>query len=459
MGETTIIGIKKDGAFPSATFDETVVETSPEIEATKASIEHTRADMSETINAIKEQLSPKRLVAEAKEAVSEAVAEKAHEAQDAIMDKVSDVAHGASDIVHNVVASVTGAAHSIGDKVSELAGNAKDKVNEITGGAKDKMDTLTHSGSHTRTVTLGATTYGGSRKQFSGDMLMDVMKENPIPTALVGLGLGWLLVDAIIKSQNHDTAKTMSSSAYTGSYSAGYTPTPYAGGTAPTYTSGTTPRNNLPAYTGTPSAPGIATGAKAAFDQAGDRLHETGEHIGEAIDDAKAKVIDTAHDLQAKAADLAGDVRQKAGETTALVQTKATQIGETTQQSVRRAADATQDFVTGNPLAAGAIALAVGTIVGLMLPSTAPENKFMGTYRDQLADEAGKQAQGLMNKVQTVAGDAVAVVKDELIEGKDSVKEQMTQAMDKVQTQFAEAKDKVQSVVETSAKASKLVPA
>ncbi|MBC7807522.1 MAG: DUF3618 domain-containing protein [Akkermansiaceae bacterium] len=584
MGETTTLERPDSDVFPPATFEESVVETSPEIEATKANIEHTRAEMSDTINAIKEQLSPKRLVEDAKEAASEAVTEKVTEVKDAVMDKVSDIAHGASDIAHNVVASVTGAAHSIGDKVAELTGNAKDKINDLTHGS-DKSDRV---GSYPEYASYGAQSRSiRTQTKQAGDVLMDTIKENPVPAALVGVGLGWLLVDAIIKQQKSST-KTLTATTYSG-----YVPETYGdagyGATRGTsygaYTQNTTTYPSVPStyttstYSTTPNTSGVKSaidqagdklsetgekigdaveGAKAkigdaahdlqerasdiaynvqdkagdasalvsariaesiranpipaaiagvsvgwllldalmkphkhnqsyvgsngyyegdygatrttsygttgtsgvssALDQAGNKLSETGEKIGDAIDGAKAKIGDTAHDLQVKASGLASTVQEKAGDATALVQTKASELGGAVQSNARKASDATQDFVTDNPLAAGAIALLVGTVIGLALPATQQENKLMGTYRDQLADQAGQKAQDLLGKVQDVAGDAIDVAKEQLVEGKASAKVQMNEAMGKVQAQLSEAKDKVQSAVETSAKASNLIP-
>jgi len=578
MGETTTVERPDNDVFPPATFDETVVETSPEIEATKANIEHTRAEMSETINAIKDHLSPKRLVEEAKEAASNTVSEKVTEVKDAVKEKVSDIAHGAGDIAHNVVASVTGAAHSLGEKVSELTGNAKDKIND-----------LTHGSAKTERVSSYPSTTGYSSQSRSfgaqtnvGEVLMDTVKENPIPTALVGVGLGWLLVDAIIKQQKHST-HPLTSSTYNGYTSETYGDTGYgvARGasygsyasnpgttvTTSTYTTGTgTGTNNYTTASNTGDAKSALDqagsklsetgekigdaidGAKAKIgdtasdlqskasdlahnvqdkagdatalvsyriaesikanpvpaaiagvsvgwllldalmkphkhnqpytngngyygdtsygtenrsltSQAGSKLSETGEKIGDAIDGAKAKIGDTASDLQSKASDLAHNVQDKAGDATALVTTKASELGYAVQSNARKATDATQDFVTDNPLAAGAIALLVGTAIGLALPSTAQENKLMGSYRDQLADQAGQRAQDLIGKVQDVAGDAIDVAKEQLVDGKASVKTQMTEAIETVKTQLSEAKDKVQSAVETSAKASDLIPA
>lgn len=555
MGEATTVERPDNDVFLPATFDESVVETSPEIEATKANIEHTRAEMSETINAIKDHLSPKRLVEEAKEAASEAVSEKATEVKDAVMDKVSDIAHGASDIAHNVVASVTGAAHSLGEKVSELTGNAKDKINDLTHGS-DKPITAGYS-SQPRS-------YGTQTNV--GEVLMDTVKENPIPTALVGVGLGWLLVDAIIKQQKKSSyPPTLTSTTYSG-----YTPETYGdagygvarGASYGSYGTGTTgvsastyTTNNYATASNSGDAKSVldqagnklsetgekigdaVEGAKAkigdaAHDlqskasglahnvqdkagdatalvseriaesikanpipaaiagvsvgwllldalmkphkhnqtytnasgyygdtshgtenrsltaQAGNKLSETGEKIGDVVDSAKAKIGDTASDLQSKASDLAHTVQDKAGDATALVTTKASELGHAVQSNARKATDATQDFVTENPLAAGAIALLVGTAIGLALPATAQENKLMGTYRDQLADQAGQQAQDLLGKVQNVAGEAL-----------DTAKTQFESVKDTVGKQLDVAKDNVQASVKTSVKDNGLAPA
>lgn len=291
---------------------------------------------------------------------------------------------------------------------------------------------------------------------------MATIKENPIPTALVGLGLGWLIVDAIMKRQHATPTLVSGNNSYPVDT---YRDTGYVVNRGASY-------GDYAAGTGTPVfTSGMTTGGvQSVLNQAGTTLSATGEKIGDAVEGAKAKIADTAQDLQAKIEDTASDlqakasgmahtVQDKASETGALVSTKATELTHAAQTNARKAAEATQDFVTGNPLATGAIALLLGTVIGLALPSTEPENRLMGTYRDQLADQAGQQAQDLMGKVQNVAEDALNVAKEQLVDGKDSVKAQVTEVMESVQSQLVEAKDKVQAAVETSAKASKLVPA
>ena len=71
------------------------------------------------------------------------------------------------------------------------------------------------------------------------------------------------------------------------------------------------------------------------------------------------------------------------------------------------ALDTTSQQVQNNPLIAGAVALAVGAVVGLAIPSTRYEGELMGETRDQLMERAQTAASGLVDQAQTVATDLV----------------------------------------------------
>jgi len=446
VGETTTLDPADSAvAYPTAGFEESVVETSPEIEATKASIEASRANMSATIDAIKDQLSPKRLVEEAKEAATEKISETVSDIADSVKEKVADVAHSAGEIAHNVVASVSGAASSLGDKVSAFTDSAKDKISDMTTSGDGEPSKANAALVAAGVGVVAAAGVAGDKAKYTGDLLMDTIKENPIPAALVGVGLGWLLVDAFTKNQQR-TAQPLTSG---NNYSA------YGTVTSPSYS--TNGANNFATSTN-----GVNTnGIKTAISGASDKLHETTDKISDVVGDAKTKVADTAHDLQekasatahdlqekatataqdlqTKASDIAHTVQNKATETTALVQAKATEIGTAAQTNAKKAAYATQDFVTENPLAAGAIALLVGAVIGLALPSTEQENKLVGTYRDDLADKAGQQAQDLFDKVQHVAGDALNVAKTQFEEAKTAVQDTVKESAKSVQDTVKES--------------------
>ena len=62
-----------------------------------------------------------------------------------------------------------------------------------------------------------------------------------------------------------------------------------------------------------------------------------------------------------------------------------------------------QQFLRDNPLAAGALAAAVGASVGMALPETRRENEVMGDARDAIVDRAQEAARNAAVRVQDAA--------------------------------------------------------
>ena len=56
-----------------------------------------------------------------------------------------------------------------------------------------------------------------------------------------------------------------------------------------------------------------------------------------------------------------------------------------------------------NPLAVGAVAIAAGTAVGLVLPSTQFESEYIGETSERLVDKAQEVAREAIDKVQDAA--------------------------------------------------------
>jgi ElaB/YqjD/DUF883 family membrane-anchored ribosome-binding protein len=77
-----------------------------EIAASRAEIEQTRAEMSETIDAIKEKLSPHHLVEQAKETVREATVGRAQEAVSNVVDTAREAVSNAGETVRDTSSTV-----------------------------------------------------------------------------------------------------------------------------------------------------------------------------------------------------------------------------------------------------------------------------------------------------------------------------------------------------------------
>jgi ElaB/YqjD/DUF883 family membrane-anchored ribosome-binding protein len=69
----------------------------------------------------------------------------------------------------------------------------------------------------------------------------------------------------------------------------------------------------------------------------------------------------------------------------------------------RGAGEYVGDFVRERPLLAGAATLGVGMAVGMAMPSTSAENRFMGNARDSVMRSARTAAKGTMSAVREVA--------------------------------------------------------
>lgn len=127
-------------------------------------------------------------------------------------------------------------------------------------------------------------------------------------------------------------------------------------------------------------------------------------------DDSEAMDYGQRRSLRDRAGEYASTARETVGEYAATARDAAGQYASTAREAVgeyaqsarvsaRRAQEATADWVTDNPMAAGAIALAVGAAIGMSLPSTDYEDRVMGEKRDRAWERASAAARDLKNNV------------------------------------------------------------
>jgi hypothetical protein len=187
------------------------------------------------------------------------------------------------------------------------------------------------------------------RAQDTRRTLTNTIRENPIPAAMVGIGLGWLVWSA--RQQGAPGGR----SRYAGRVERGrsdLTASGYAGGTE---------------FSGPYAEPSAAYGAaEGSFERAGD--------IGE-------------------------NVKEKAGELADRAQSVAGTVAEQTRTQTRRVREQFYE----NPLAIGTATLALGLAAGLAAPATRREAQLVGDARDKLVDRVRNVARETGEKVQHVA--------------------------------------------------------
>ena len=240
-------------------------------EQLRAGIEDTRSEMSQTINEIQERLSPEHLMGQVKETVREATIGKVER----VMERVGETISGVTE------------------PALEVAGRAGTVIKE------------------------------------AGSSVADSVWKNPIPVALIGLGVGMILMRNF-RGQSYST-----------------------------------------------SSRGTSPGSRS-----NSAMGDLGQTQGNG---ALHQVKETASDLANRSTQALSDIGSKAMDGASSVTTRFEQM------------------MRNNPLAVGAVAVAAGTAVGLVLPTTRFESDYIGETGGMLVDKVEDVARGALDKVQDAA--------------------------------------------------------
>jgi hypothetical protein len=225
------------------------------------------------------------------------------------------------------------------------------------------------------------------RSSSGAGKLWQVARQHPMPAAVIGLGLGWLMVESSRKPGTYD-----------GRDDGGTHRQGYAG---------------LDADEGS----GLLAAARSKVHDVANGAQEvlsaaTGK-VGEAADWTKEHAADLGHQVADKASDLGHQVADKASALSHQARDLAAGLGTQAQQQVRRVRLGFWQTMEENPLLVGAAVLAAGVVAGLALPSTDKEDELMGETRDRLLDQAKEAGQQALDKGKHVAEAVVDKVKEE----------------------------------------------
>jgi Protein of unknown function (DUF3618) len=191
--------------------------------------------------------------------------------------------------------------------------------------------------------------------------IVDTVTGNPIPSALVGIGLAWLWMN---RRNDPGSARRR--------YDDRYRSAPKYDEIGPRYRSG--------------EGPDFDTG--------------TSRHFASKAGNAVSEV---AGQIQGAAGNLAGKARATVSGVVDQAHESAGHFADVAQHQAQRVEERFNAALRENPLAIGAVALALGTAVGLAVPQTRKENELMGEARDTLVDKAQSVSQDAMERVQQVA--------------------------------------------------------
>jgi ElaB/YqjD/DUF883 family membrane-anchored ribosome-binding protein len=204
---------------------------------------------------------------------------------------------------------------------------------------------------------------------------MDTIRENPLPAALVGIGVGWLFLSARRRAAERDRWRS-GYAGYTG-YGLRYDDQGYGryGRSANGY-----PYDRYGQY------------GSSQYGSSQPSREENGK-MSQVTDAAKDKLSD------------AGD---RAQEMTDTVKERASDMADQAQWQAQRARGWLERTWDENPLVVAGAALAAGALLGLSIPSTDAEREMMGEASGNVLHQAADTAQNVTQTVSQKAQQAMS---------------------------------------------------
>jgi len=285
----------------------------------RSDIEATRSGMSETVDAIQAKLSPQNV-----QEAAEQITERAKQAALEVVDQ---------------------ATVRLKETVTQLKNEVKGEIHDATIGRIEAMVGQVKETSRSASSTI-----------------VETIKANPIPSALVGIGLAWLFMN---KSSSAPSEPRYASQSYGYGYSS------------------------------------------QGYGQMGTRLQ--GTSATDAVQQKAGQVIDSVTEA-------AGHVKEKAGEMVDQAQAKVEHLTDQVQDRAQDVIYRSQNMIEDNPLMTSALALVLGAAVGLLLPETRREDAWMGDARDKLVGQVSEAAKDTLGKAEKVATEVLHTAGDTIQE-------------------------------------------
>ena len=215
---------------------------------------------------------------------------------------------------------------------------------------------------------------GGDGAAALGNLKAQV-RDNPLPLALIGTGLAWLML-------GQGAAANAASPTSRASDNAGYA------------ASNGTETGSL-ADRASEVAGSVKSAVGSSARAVGDMVSDAAGAAGSMADGTAQRVRDNLSEGKRWVDDVAGGATSGARDLTAKARQSATELFES------------------EPLVVAALGLAVGTAIGAMLPRTTLEDQNLGAYSDKIRDTAQDLMEKGVEGAKEVAAEAYQTVKEE----------------------------------------------
>lgn len=295
-------------------------------------------------------------------------------------------------------------------EIEETRNRMSQNIDEL--GDRLKPDNLKHEAKTAiRHAATGAVSNVSEQARRTGNRLVDVIRENPLPVIAVGAGVTWLLTQ---RSSSEVSGNRMARYAYTGPERRQYEGRQWGS-------------RQYEGYEGRQFEGGESSGIK--------------ERVGDAVSGVKDKVSEKASGIAEKAGELASGTQERIGE-----------LGGQARRQSRRVRTNLEHASQENPLIVAIGASIIGLALGLLLPGTERENELMGTTRDELVDRAERTAERVKDAAAEAGREVKEAVKNEVSERAPEMKHVVQDASNTVKEQVKESAKKVKQEAKSAVK-------
>ena len=222
--------------------------------------------------------------------------------------------------------------------------------------------------------------------------LGEQVRDNPLPVLLIGSGIAWLMMSG--NRQHHSHARPLYGPA-SATPSAGPYPT-----ATPGLGSGSEHHASMHHAT-SGDGPSLTERASATAGEARNRM-------GAAAGAARDSLAGTAHQAGEAASSAYQGAADAAGSMAHGISSAASSVGHQLADARHYARDQAGNLgglMREQPLLLGAVGLALGAVIGALLPTTETEDRLMGETRDTLAERTREAAQEGYDRVRNTAGE------------------------------------------------------
>lgn len=272
------------------------------------------------------------------------------------------------------------------DVRGKSADQLEDEINRIRQEMNETLSAIESQFTPGQLIDRALHSMKGGPGAFASN-LGTTLRDNPLPATLIGIGLGWLMVDERRPPRR------------------GAAHYPMSGDTIGSRTE--MAREKV--------SSGMST-AREKMDETKGRVSETTGRMKEKLGEMKHTVSEKMH----HATDKMHHTREQSGERMHSVGERARHARETLNERGHRTGERMHEMksnVTGfaheQPLLLGLIGLGVGALVAAMIPPTRKEDEWLGETSDRMKHQAKEAGREQMQKAQHVASAAADTARQE----------------------------------------------